>query len=100
MNNNPTKQEEIDHFKKFVNDLPQNSYLHSMFNHAPNMIEQMIRNDFAYDPINEIINQQKEEQNKLNEITNKLNALKEELHKTSTTLQNIKEQARKIAELS
>lgn len=51
LKNNPTKQEEIDYFRAFVQALPKNSYLSIMLNTAPDMVENDIRNDVAWEPI-------------------------------------------------
>lgn len=54
-----SKQEEIDLWKKFVSELPL-GYLHSMFAGSVGVVEDMIRNDFAYDPLPELFKAQAE----------------------------------------
>ncbi len=51
---NPTKAQEIEHFRAFVAQLPRASYLRSILADAPECVSQMIANDFAFPLIAEL----------------------------------------------
>lgn len=83
-----TKEQEIAHWRKFVNDLPD-GYLKAMFAGSEDRIENMIRNDFAYDPLpqlHERIQQATQDNNKLAEQNQKLHQQKLELETKTNNL--------------
>lgn len=89
LNDNPTRQQEIDYFRAFVQALPKNSYLASMLATAPDMVENDIRNDVAWEPIP-----------RLRDVQRDLRETNKELEERSKKLAaTIKEQQAIVADL-
>jgi hypothetical protein len=65
---NPRKAEEMDHFRKFVQNLPEDSYLHAILAGAPDAVEKLILNDFAYDPLPDLLKAQREAHDELKKL--------------------------------
>lgn len=92
-----TKQEEIDYHKAYVASLPLNSYLRSMFAGTVVIVEQMIRNDFGYDPLPELFDKQaeitaemREERKRRDELHNEKLELEAEIKRMTGTRERVK----------
>ena len=110
LNANPRKQEEIDHWTKFVAALPAGSYLRGMFAGTEGYVENMIRSDFGYNPlpelerrrgevaqeIGELALQRKSLQDTIREQEQKLATLERQIQRGQDTLESIRSQARRL----
>lgn len=74
----PSKSDEIAHYNAFINALPPGSYLHSMLVDTVGVVADNIRNDFAFDPLSDILAKKREVTAELQEMGAKLRDLKEQ----------------------
>lgn len=94
---NPTKQQEIDYWTAFVESLPRNSYLRSMFADSLNTVENMIRNDFAFDPLPVLVHRQRETAEELQKLQEQVKQKQEEvaaLGRECRTMENRRDYAK------
>lgn len=100
----PTKNEEIAFYTEIVQSLPKSSYLYPMLSAALNQVENNIRNDFTFDPIGKILEDQKLELDRLADLRRQtaeaesnLRKLVQQKNSLTEKIEEIKSAARRIA---
>ena len=86
---NPSKAQEIEHFRAFMKSLPADSYLRNMFGGMETYVEQQIQDDFGWN-IREAMTRKDEELSKMGRIRD--DAL--------VQVQNLEAQVRKADEMN
>jgi septal ring factor EnvC (AmiA/AmiB activator) len=92
LNDNPTKQQEIDYFRAFVQALPKNSYLASMLATAPDMVENDIRNDVAWEPIPRLRDVQRDLRETIKELEERNKKLLDTIKEQEAIVRDLKRQ--------
>lgn len=88
LSNNPSKAEEIEFVRAFVESLPRNSCLKTILGEATTDIGEMIKNDFAYSPMPGLCARQRDMERELMATQFKINDAQDKLRKLGMALED------------
>lgn len=91
---NPTKAQELAHWRAFLETLPAGCYLSDLFNDSLSAVESMLRNDLAFPLIPELVKEREHYRAEADEAEKRRNALHDEV----TSLEARARQAKRDAE--
>lgn len=100
---NPTKAQELDHWRTFVEALPAGSYLADMFADSFTLVGNMIRNDIAFPLIPELVKERDfyraeaaEQEKRRNELRDEVIALEARARKAEREADNARDRLEAI----